>query len=103
MDFEDKDIICTSLCCINSWSITILDLLAIALQISRIFQVVIDYDDLAKIPYFRTEIESLTKEAANLRYFIMVAINFFPTKRSATFVHNFQQIQWFSFSTVGLN
>ncbi|XP_057437572.1 phytyl ester synthase 2, chloroplastic-like isoform X2 [Lotus japonicus] len=30
-------------------------------------QVVIDYDDLVKIPYFRSEIESLTNEAAQLR------------------------------------
>jgi hypothetical protein len=31
------------------------------------FQVVIDYDDLVKIPYFRSEIESLTNEAVQLR------------------------------------
>ncbi|KAK2415221.1 Esterase/lipase/thioesterase family protein [Trifolium repens] len=30
-------------------------------------QVVIDYDDLVKIPYFRSEIESLTNEAVQLR------------------------------------
>ncbi|XP_061352391.1 phytyl ester synthase 2, chloroplastic-like isoform X2 [Gastrolobium bilobum] len=30
-------------------------------------QVVIDYDDLVKIPYFRSEIESLTKESMQLR------------------------------------
>ncbi|XP_054802446.1 phytyl ester synthase 2, chloroplastic-like isoform X2 [Prosopis cineraria] len=30
-------------------------------------EVVIDYDDLIKVPYFRTEIESLTKEAVMLR------------------------------------
>ncbi|KAL9331182.1 hypothetical protein ACSQ67_000792 [Phaseolus vulgaris] len=30
-------------------------------------QVVFDYDDLVKIPYFRTEIESLTNEATQLR------------------------------------
>ncbi|XP_057437570.1 phytyl ester synthase 2, chloroplastic-like isoform X2 [Lotus japonicus] len=30
-------------------------------------QVVIDYDDLAKIPYFRSEIESLTNESLQLR------------------------------------
>ncbi|KAI9120365.1 hypothetical protein K1719_007398 [Acacia pycnantha] len=30
-------------------------------------QVAIDYDDLIKVPYFRTEIESLTQEASNLR------------------------------------
>jgi hypothetical protein len=32
------------------------------------FQVVIDYDDLVKIPYFKSEIESLTNEAMQLRY-----------------------------------
>ncbi|MCI14783.1 acyltransferase-like protein, partial [Trifolium medium] len=30
------------------------------------FQVVIDYDDLVKIPYFKSEIESLTNEAMQL-------------------------------------
>jgi hypothetical protein len=32
------------------------------------FQVVIDYNDLVKIPYFRSEIESLTNEIEPLRY-----------------------------------
>jgi len=46
------------------------------------FQVVIDYDDLVKIPYFRSEIESLTTEAAQLRYLNLLFVyilNFFPS------------------------
>ena len=37
-------------------------------DISHCFQVVVDYDDLIKIPYFRNEIEILTNEAVKLRY-----------------------------------
>ena len=37
-------------------------------EISPCFQVVFDYDDLMKIPYFRNEIEILTNEAVKLRY-----------------------------------
>jgi len=39
------------------------------------FQVVVDYDDLVKIPYFRSEIESLTNEAAQLRYLNLLFVD----------------------------
>jgi len=41
----------------------------------RSFQVVIDYDDLVKIPYFRSEIESLTDEAPQLRYLNLLFVD----------------------------
>jgi len=54
------------------------------------FQVVIDYDDLVKIPYFRSEIESLTNEAPQLRYLNLLFVyilNIFPSFPSFLLIH----------------
>ena len=49
-------------------------------HITLVFQVVFDYDDLVKIPYFRSEIESLTDEAMQLRYLVWCGFSFILTK-----------------------
>jgi len=49
-------------------------------HITLVFQVVFDYDDLVKIPYFRSEIESLTNEATQLRYLVWCGFSFILTK-----------------------
>jgi len=50
-------------------------------HITLVFQVVFYYDDLVKIPYFRSEIEeSLTDEAMQLRYLVWCGFSFILTK-----------------------